>query len=54
MAGAPWLAVEQVLQSELGAEVNEVFASFERTLIAAASITRARGDPEFRGPGLLR
>ena len=40
-AGVPWPAVEQVLQSELGAEVNEVFASFDRTPIAAASIAQA-------------
>src|SRR5450631_1058096 len=37
-AGVPWPAVEQVLRSELGAEVSEVFASFDRQPIAAASI----------------
>jgi ubiquinone biosynthesis protein len=39
-AGVPWPAVEQVLRSELGAEVSEVFASFDRTPIAAASIAQ--------------
>jgi ubiquinone biosynthesis protein len=39
-AGIPWPAVEQVLRSELGAEVSEVFASFDPTPIAAASIAQ--------------
>ena len=39
-AGVPWPAVEQVLRSELGAEVGEVFASFDRQPIAAASIAQ--------------
>ena len=39
-AGVPWPAVEQVLRSELGAEVSELFASFDRTPIAAASIAQ--------------
>jgi ubiquinone biosynthesis protein len=36
----PWPRIEQVLRSELGAEVNEVFASFDREPIAAASIAQ--------------
>ncbi len=39
-AGVPWPAVEQVLRSELGAEVSEVFASFDPEPIAAASIAQ--------------
>jgi len=39
-AAVPWPAIEQVLRSELGAEVSEVFASFDRTPIAAASIAQ--------------
>ncbi|MGD0604977.1 MAG: AarF/UbiB family protein [Streptosporangiaceae bacterium] len=39
-AGVPWPAVEQVLRSELGAEVSELFASFDREPIAAASIAQ--------------
>jgi ubiquinone biosynthesis protein len=38
--GVPWAAVEQVLRSELGAEVDEQFASFDRQPIAAASIAQ--------------
>jgi len=38
--GVPWPAIEQVLQSELGAEVDELFASFDRQPIAAASIAQ--------------
>jgi ubiquinone biosynthesis protein len=34
----PWSEVEQLLRSELGAEVDDVFASFDRTPLAAASI----------------
>ena len=30
-AGVPWPAIEQVLRSELGAEVDELFASFDRS-----------------------
>jgi ubiquinone biosynthesis protein len=36
----PWPRIEQVLRSELGAEVDEVFASFDREPIAAASIAQ--------------
>jgi ubiquinone biosynthesis protein len=36
----PWPAIEQVLRSELGAEVGELFASFDREPIAAASIAQ--------------
>ena len=39
-AGVPWPAIEQVLRSELGAEVGELFASFDRQPIAAASIAQ--------------
>ena len=39
-AGVPWPAIEQVLRSELGAEVGELFASFDREPIAAASIAQ--------------
>ena len=38
--GVPWPAIEQVLQFELGAEVDEQFASFDRQPIAAASIAQ--------------
>ena len=40
-AGVPWPGIEQVLRSELGAEVSELFASFDREPIAAASIARS-------------
>ena len=36
----PWPAIEQVLRSELGTEVGELFASFDREPIAAASIAQ--------------
>ena len=39
-AGVPWPGIEQVLRSELGAEVGELFASFDREPIAAASIAQ--------------
>jgi ubiquinone biosynthesis protein len=39
-AGVPWPGIEQVLRSELGAEVDELFASFDREPIAAASIAQ--------------
>ena len=39
-AGVPWPGIEQVLRSELGAEVSELFASFDREPIAAASIAQ--------------
>jgi ubiquinone biosynthesis protein len=39
-AGVPWPAIEQVLRSELGAEVGELFASFDPEPIAAASIAQ--------------
>ena len=39
-AGVPWPAIEHVLRSELGAEVSEVFASFDPEPIAAASIAQ--------------
>ncbi|SDM23375.1 ABC1 kinase family protein [Allokutzneria albata] len=37
---APWAEVEAVLIGELGAPVDEVFASFDRTPLAAASIAQ--------------
>ena len=40
VAEVPWPAIEQVLRSELGAEVGELFASFDREPIAAASIAQ--------------
>lgn len=39
-AQVPWLEVQQVLRSELGADVDDVFASFDRSSLAAASIAR--------------
>ena len=39
-AQVPWLEVQQVLRSELGADVDDVFASFDRTSLAAASIAQ--------------
>lgn len=39
-AEVPWPGIEQVLRSELGAEVGELFASFDREPIAAASIAQ--------------
>ncbi|HLK76258.1 MAG TPA: AarF/ABC1/UbiB kinase family protein [Streptosporangiaceae bacterium] len=39
-AGVQWPVIEQVLRSELGAEVGELFASFDPEPIAAASIAQ--------------
>jgi ubiquinone biosynthesis protein len=39
-ARVPWPGIEQVLRSELGAEVSELFASFDPEPIAAASIAQ--------------
>ncbi|MGO9791576.1 MAG: AarF/UbiB family protein [Solirubrobacteraceae bacterium] len=39
-AQVPWLEVQQVLRSELGADVDDVFASFDRSSFAAASIAQ--------------
>ena len=39
-AQVPWLEVEQVLRSEFGADVDDVFASFDRGSLAAASIAQ--------------
>jgi ubiquinone biosynthesis protein len=39
-AQVPWLEVQQVLRSELGADVDDVFASFDRSSLAAASIAQ--------------
>jgi ubiquinone biosynthesis protein len=39
-AAVPWPGIEQVLRSELGAEVGELFASFDREPLAAASIAQ--------------
>jgi ubiquinone biosynthesis protein len=39
-AEVPWPAIEQLMRSELGAEVGELFASFDREPIAAASIAQ--------------
>jgi ABC1 atypical kinase-like domain len=36
----PWPGVEQVLRAGLGAEVDDVFQSFDRTPLAAASIAQ--------------
>ncbi|MEV4566775.1 AarF/UbiB family protein [Nonomuraea sp. NPDC049419] len=38
VAPAPWAQVEPVLRAELGGPVEEVFAAFDRTPLAAASI----------------
>ena len=39
-AEVPWPRIEEVLRSELGAEVGELFVSFDREPIAAASIAQ--------------
>ena len=39
-AQVPWPEVEQVLRAELGADVDDVFASFDRSSLAAASIAQ--------------
>lgn len=39
-AQVPWPEVEQVLRSELGAEVDDVFERFDRAPLAAASIAQ--------------
>ena len=39
-AQVPWPQVEQVLCSDLGAEVDDLFASFDRSPIAAASVAQ--------------
>ena len=39
-AQVPWLEIQQVLRSELGADVDDVFASFDRSSLAAASIAQ--------------
>jgi ubiquinone biosynthesis protein len=39
-AQIPWPQVEPVLGLDLGAEVDDVFASFDRTPLAAASIAQ--------------
>ena len=36
----PWPEIEEVLRSELGAEVDELFAAFDREPLAAASIAQ--------------
>ena len=60
-AQVPWLEVQQVLRSELGADVDDVFASFDRTSLAAASIAQVHaaildsGEPvvvKVRRPGI--
>jgi len=35
-----WPAIDEVIRAELGADVNELFATFDRTPIAAASIAQ--------------
>jgi ubiquinone biosynthesis protein len=39
-AQVPWPEIETVLRQDLGAEIDEVFAAFERTPLAAASIAQ--------------
>lgn len=39
-AQIPWPQVEQVLRAELGADMHELFATFERIPLAAASVAR--------------
>ncbi|MEV4834360.1 AarF/UbiB family protein [Nonomuraea sp. NPDC049486] len=41
VAAEPWELVEPVLHAELGGPVEEVFAAFDRTPLAAASIAQA-------------
>jgi ubiquinone biosynthesis protein len=40
VAPVAWPAIDEVIQAELGAEVDELFATFERTPLAAASIAQ--------------
>ena len=40
VAPVPWAAIGQVIRAELGADADELFATFERTPIAAASIAQ--------------
>ncbi len=39
-AQVPWPEVQQVVRSELGADVDDMFASFDRSSLAAASIAQ--------------
>lgn len=41
VAAEPWERIEPVLRAELGGPVEEVFAAFDRTPLAAASIAQA-------------
>ncbi|MGI5271011.1 ABC1 kinase family protein [Nonomuraea sp. CA-218870] len=41
VAAEPWELVEPVLRAEMGGPVDEVFAAFDRTPLAAASIAQA-------------
>lgn len=40
VAPVPWAAIDQVIRAELGADADELFATFERIPIAAASIAQ--------------
>jgi ubiquinone biosynthesis protein len=47
----PWSAVEQVVTEELGRPIDEVFASFDRSPLAAASIAQVHRATLLPGPG---
>ena len=54
-AQVPWLEVQQVLRSELGADVDDVFASFDRTSRRAHVAARcALADHKLGGDLLVR
>ncbi len=50
-AQIPWPEVEPVLGLDLGAEVDDVFASFDRIPLAAASIAQVHAATLGSGSG---